>query len=169
MVASYRQCLVKVPFDLDYPWWFDDGGFDSGYHIRQATLPQPGDWRQLCDLTQELAARPLDLTRPLWEVTVVDGLDHVEGVSVGSFALVLKTHHAAIDGISGMELLATLLSAEPEPEPEPEPGPEPPETEPGSRLPDSGSPGGERRPPPVAWRGWRCDPQLAVRLASPQS
>ncbi len=132
MVPSFRQRLVKVPFDLGYPWWYDDGGFDSGYHVRHATLPEPGDWRQLCELTEELAGRPLDLARPLWEVTVVDGLDRVDGVVPGSLALVLKTHHAAIDGISGMELLATLLTSEPE-----------------SELPEPGATSGESRPAPV--------------------
>ena len=159
LVASYRQRLAKVPFDLDYPWWYDGGSFDSGHHIRRATLPKPGDWRRLCDLTEELAAKALDLTRPLWEVTVVDGLDHVEGVAPGSFALVLKTHHAAIDGISGMELLATLLTAEPEHHP---PEHHPPE------LPQPGSTDGEQRPTPgrLARLALRSATRHQARLAT---
>ena len=114
-----RQRMVKVPFDLDYPYWVEDPDFDLEYHIRHIALPKPGDWRQLCIQAARIFARPLDLTRPPWEFTVVEGLDNIEGVAKGSYALVTKVHHAAIDGKSGidlMELQHTLRPDDPPPE-----------------------------------------------------
>ncbi|MCP4961344.1 MAG: wax ester/triacylglycerol synthase family O-acyltransferase [Actinomycetia bacterium] len=112
-LPTYRQRLLKVPFDLGYPWWYDDGTIDVEAHVRHMTLPEPRDWAQLCMEVGRLHSRPLDMAEPLWELTVIDGLDHVEGVPAGSFAMVLKTHHCAIDGASGMQVLATLLDPEP--------------------------------------------------------
>lgn len=130
--ASFRQRLVRVPFDLDHPYWVQDAEFDLEFHIREIALPAPGDWRQLCIQTARLHARPLDLSRAPWEITVIRGLDNVDGLSKGSFALMWKTHHAAIDGASGIEILNAVhdLSAEPEPHDErddwrPEPIPNP--------------------------------------------
>lgn len=104
----FRQKLVRVPLDLDHPYWVEDENFDLEYHVRHVALPQPGDWRQLCILASRIYARPLDMNRPLWEYTVIEGLDNVEGVPKGSFALLQKTHHAAIDGKSGMEIAVAL-------------------------------------------------------------
>lgn len=105
---SFRQRLVRVPMSLDYPYWIEDPDFDLEFHIRHIALPSPGDWRQLCIQTARLHARPLDTNRPLWEAYVIEGLDNVEGVPAGSFALVTKFHHAAIDGISGAEIAAAF-------------------------------------------------------------
>lgn len=115
-VPQYRQRLVKVPFDLGYPWWVDDDHFDIEYHIRHLALPKPGDWRQLCIQVARLASRPLDMARPLWEITVVEGLDNVDGFAPGCFGLVVKTHHSAVDGASGMQILSVLQDLTPEPE-----------------------------------------------------
>ena len=100
----FRQRLVRVPFDLDHPYWIEDPDFDLEFHVRHIALPEPGDWRQLCIQVARLVSRPLDLDRPLWELYVIEGLDNVEGVPQGSFAVVTKVHHAAIDGMSGMEM-----------------------------------------------------------------
>ena len=100
----FRQRLVRVPFDLDHPYWIEDPDFDLEFHVRHIALPAPGDWRQLCIQVARLVSRPLDLDRPLWEFYVVEGLDNVEGIPRGSFAVVTKVHHAAIDGMSGMEM-----------------------------------------------------------------
>ncbi|MXO89685.1 wax ester/triacylglycerol synthase family O-acyltransferase [Altererythrobacter aquaemixtae] len=100
-----RERMVKVPFDLDYPYWIQDPDFDLEYHIRHIALPQPGDWRQLCIQAARIFARPLDLKRPPWEFTVVEGLDNIPGIAKGSYALVTKVHHAAIDGKSGIDLM----------------------------------------------------------------
>lgn len=105
---SFRQKLVRVPFDLDHPYWIEDGDFDLEYHVRHIALPQPGDWRQLCIQTARLHARPLDLNKPLWEFWIIEGLNNIPGIPKGSFAMVSKVHHAAIDGMSGVEMSAAL-------------------------------------------------------------
>ena len=115
---TVRQRMVRVPFDLDYPYWIEDPDFDLEYHVRHIALPEPGDWRQLCIQAARIFARPLDLTRPPWEFTVVEGLSNIPGVPEGSYAMVTKVHHAAIDGMSGidlMEALHTLRADEPPP------------------------------------------------------
>ena len=115
--ASFRQRLVRVPLDMAHPYWVQDAAFDLEFHVREIALPAPGDWRQLCIQTARLHARPLDLTRAPWEITVISGLDKIPGLAKGSFALMWKTHHAAIDGASGIEILNAVhdLSAEPTP------------------------------------------------------
>ena len=105
---SFRQRLVRVPFDLDHPYWIEDPEFDIEFHVRHIALPKPGDWRQLCIQVARLHSRPMDLTKPLWEFTVVEGLDNIEGLPPGCFALVSKVHHAAIDGMSGVEMSAAV-------------------------------------------------------------
>ncbi|MEL6686064.1 MAG: wax ester/triacylglycerol synthase family O-acyltransferase [Pseudomonadota bacterium] len=102
---TLRQKLVKVPFGIDYPYWVRDANFDLEYHVRHVALPQPGDWRQLCILAARIFARPLDLSRPPWEFTIIEGLDNIKGVPKGSYAMVTKVHHVAVDGMSGMEML----------------------------------------------------------------
>ena len=111
----FRQRLVNVPFNLDHPYWIDDDDFDLEFHVRHIALPKPGDWRQLCIQAARLHARPLDLTRPLWEMYVIEGLDNVEGTPPGSFAVLTKTHHAIIDGASGAEILGYLHDMEADP------------------------------------------------------
>lgn len=105
---SFRQRLVRVPFDLDHPYWIEDPDFDIEFHVRHIALPAPGDWRQLCIQVARLHSRPLDLSKPLWEFTIVEGLDNIEGIPKGCFALVSKVHHAAIDGMSGVEMSAAV-------------------------------------------------------------
>jgi diacylglycerol O-acyltransferase / wax synthase len=118
---TVRQRLVRVPFDLDYPYWIEDPDFDLEYHLRHVALPKPGDWRQLCIQAARIFARPLDLTRPPWEFTVVEGLDNVPGVAPGSFAMVTKVHHSAIDGMSGIDLLEAMHTLSPGDPPPAEP------------------------------------------------
>jgi WS/DGAT/MGAT family acyltransferase len=105
---SFRQRLVRVPFDLDHPYWIEDPEFDIEFHVRHIALPKPGDWRQLCIQVARLHARAMDMTKPLWEFTIIEGLDNIEGLPPGCFALVSKVHHAAIDGMSGVEMSAAL-------------------------------------------------------------
>ena len=105
---SFRQRLVRVPFDVDHPYWIEDPEFDIEFHVRHIALPKPGDWRQLCIQVARLHARAMDLTKPLWEFTVVEGLDNIPGIPPGCFALVSKVHHAAIDGMSGVEMSAAV-------------------------------------------------------------
>lgn len=104
----FKRRLVHVPFELDYPYWADDPNFDLEYHIRHAGLPQPGDWRQLCIHMARYHSRPLDMNRPPWEMYILEGLDNVEGVPSGSFAIVTKIHHVAVDGASAMRFFSAL-------------------------------------------------------------
>ncbi|MEN3952704.1 wax ester/triacylglycerol synthase family O-acyltransferase [Iodidimonas sp. SYSU 1G8] len=109
----YRQKLANVPLNLDHPYWVDDSRFDIEYHVRHLALPKPGDWRQLCILVSRLHDRPLDLSRPLWTMDVIEGLDNVEGLPPGSFAIVTKLHHAAIDGVSSVSMNTAIHETEP--------------------------------------------------------
>ncbi len=127
---TMRQRLVRVPFDLDYPYWIEDGAFDLEYHVRHLALPKPGDWRQLCIQAARIFSRPLDLTRPPWEFTVVEGLDNIPGIAPGSFAMITKVHHAAIDGMSGIDLMEALHTLDPNAPPPDGPDPWQPEEPP---------------------------------------
>jgi WS/DGAT/MGAT family acyltransferase len=128
---TMRQRLVRVPLDLDYPYWVEDPDFDLEYHVRHVALPKPGDWRQLCIQAARIHARPLDLNRPPWEFTVVEGLDAVEGYPPGCFAFVTKVHHAAIDGMSGIDLMEALHTLTPDAPPPAKPDTWKPEKVPG--------------------------------------
>lgn len=119
LARCFRQKIIHAPFDLDHPWWIEDADFDLEFHVRHIALPEPGDWRQLCIQVARIHSRPLDLSRPLWEMYVIGGLDNVDGVPAGSFALLTKIHHAAIDGVSGAELTAAIHDLSPDAQPEP--------------------------------------------------
>ena len=108
----FTRRLVHVPFELDYPYWANDEYFDIEYHIRHARLPQPGDWRQLCIHMARYHSRPLNMKRPPWEMYVVEGLDNVEGVPGGSYALVTKIHHVAVDGTSAMRFFSAIADSD---------------------------------------------------------
>ena len=114
---SFRRRLVRVPFDLDDPWWVEDSAFDLEYHLRHTALPAPGDWQQLCTLVARLHSRPLDLSKPPWEAWLIEGIDAVPGVPVGSVGILVRVHHTAIDGVGGIELLSALLQLQPDDEP----------------------------------------------------
>jgi WS/DGAT/MGAT family acyltransferase len=110
--APFRRRLVEVPFRLAHPVWIEDPDFDLDYHVRRACLPSPGGQVELEDFVGQIIALPLDRQRPLWEMYIVEGL---EG---GRQAVVVKMHHAAIDGVSGAELSATWLDFVADPPPE---------------------------------------------------
>ncbi len=109
LLPPYRRRLVEVPFGLDHPYWIEDPDFDIDFHVRHIGLPPPGDRRQLSEQVSRIVARPLDRSRPLWELYLIEGL---EG---GLNAQLTKIHHCCIDGVSGAEMLATLLDVSPEP------------------------------------------------------
>ena len=106
-----RRRLREVPFGLHHPVWVDDSQFDLEYHVRRLVALAPGGRRELGEVVADVLSRPLDRSRPLWE------LDLVEGLADGQFALVTKVHHAAVDGVSGTELMTILLSPDPSPIP----------------------------------------------------
>jgi diacylglycerol O-acyltransferase len=108
MNPVFRRRLVRVPLELDFPYWVDDQNFDLEYHIRHGRLPEPGDWRQFCIHMARYHSRPLDMSRPLWEMFVVEGLDNIEGLPKGSYAIATKIHHAAADGTSLSEFFSAM-------------------------------------------------------------
>lgn len=113
LLPPLRRRLITAPGNIDFPWWIEDPDFNMDYHIRHRALPQPGTDAQLRDLVCHIYSRPLDRTRPLWEVYLIEG--HESGKKI----LFTKTHHACIDGVSGMELLAVLVDTSPNPAPPP--------------------------------------------------
>jgi WS/DGAT/MGAT family acyltransferase len=109
LAPPFRRRLAEVPFQLHHPLWVEDPDFDLDYHIRRAGLPSPGGELELAEFAAEVMSRPLDRSRPLWEMYVVEGLEN------GLIATITKTHHAAIDGVSGAELTVALMDLTPEP------------------------------------------------------
>jgi WS/DGAT/MGAT family acyltransferase len=105
----FRQRLVEVPLSLAHPYWINDPEFVLGHHLPRLQLPAPGGWQQLMQLSAQVFGQLLVRNRPLWEMSFVEGLDRVPGLARGSFALISKVHHAAVDGGSGVELMGTLL------------------------------------------------------------
>src|SRR5436190_1402041 len=100
--------LTEVPLGLDYPYWIEDPDFDMDFHVRELALPAPGTDAKLAEQVARIIARPLDRSRPLWELYLIHGL---EGGGVG---MLTKVHHALIDGLSGAEIMAVLFDLEPE-------------------------------------------------------
>jgi diacylglycerol O-acyltransferase / wax synthase len=124
LLPPFREKLATVPFGLDLPYWVEDPDFDLDFHIRETAVPPPGGARQLGEQIARIFARPLDRSRPLWELYLVHGL---EGGKVGVFS---KIHHAAVDGVSGAEIMSILLDLSPDGRIVP-----PPEREAGERTP----------------------------------
>lgn len=127
----FRQKILRVPMDLDYPYWVEDENFDIEYHVRHIALPKPGDWRQFCIQASRIHARPLDLQRPLWEMYVIEGLDSFLDLPPGSFAVLLKVHHAAVDVAHDTEITSLLHDITPTPPPDPPAPPWFPQAPPG--------------------------------------
>ena len=100
MNPVFRRKLVRVPMELDFPYWVDDESFDIENHVLHGRLPKPGDWRQFCIHMARYHSRPLDMRRPLWEMYVVEGLGNVDWLPKGAYAIATKIHHAAVDGKS---------------------------------------------------------------------
>ena len=115
-LPPFHQRLVRVPFGLDHPYWIEDPDFDLGFHIRDTAVPPPGDDRRLAETVARIFARPLDRRRPLWELYLIHG---IEG---GRLGMLTKVHHAAVDGVSGAEILGVLFDLEPDCPPEQEGG-----------------------------------------------
>ena len=107
LIPVLRQKLRRVPFGLDQPHWVHDDSFDVEYHVREILLPTPGSDAQLAEQISRIHARPLDRSKPLWEIYLVSCL------SDGRQAMYVKIHHAAIDGVSGTELMAYFWTSAP--------------------------------------------------------
>lgn len=103
-----RRRLVEVPFGLDHPYWIFDPDFDLDFHVRELNVAKPGRVDQLAEQVARIHGRPMDRSRPLWEVYVIDGLES------GRWALLTKYHHATIDGASGQLMLEIVTDTEPD-------------------------------------------------------
>jgi len=108
LLDPFRRRLVEVPMGLDHPYWINDPDFDIDFHVRHIAIPPPGDIEQLAAQVARIIGRPMDRSKPLWEVYVMEGLEDDE------FAVLSKIHHATVDGASGVELLTILLDADPD-------------------------------------------------------
>jgi diacylglycerol O-acyltransferase len=116
LVPRYRQRLAFVPLGQGRPKWVDDPHLNLRYHVRATALPAPGDEDQLKELAGRVFAQQLDRDKPLWEIWLVDGVDG------DRFALLSKTHHALVDGISGVDIISVLFDTSPEPAAPADPG-----------------------------------------------
>ena len=121
----FRTRLVEVPGGLDRPYWVKDANFDVEFHLRHIALPEPGDWRQLCIQVARLHSRPLDMSRPLWEAYIIEGLDNIPHLPEGCFAVYTKMHHSLVDGAGGSSFMAVLHDLVANPEQADEPDTEP--------------------------------------------
>ncbi|MDK2759966.1 MAG: wax ester/triacylglycerol synthase family O-acyltransferase [Sphingopyxis sp.] len=97
----FKRRLHRLPFDIDHPYWVEDEHFDIEAHMSHARLPEPGDWRQFCIAVARWFSKPMDMNRPLWDIYIIEGLDRIPGIPKGSFAMLHRVHHAAVDGASG--------------------------------------------------------------------
>src|SRR6201996_5200168 len=111
LVPRYRQRLAFVPFGQGRPVWVDDPHFNPAFHVRHTALPTPGGEDQLKRLCGRIFSQALDRTRPLWELWLVEGL------AEDRFALLSKTHHALVDGVSGVDIATVLFDASADPLP----------------------------------------------------
>ncbi|MEY2516667.1 MAG: diacylglycerol O-acyltransferase / wax synthase, partial [bacterium] len=127
LVPRFRQRLAEVPMQQGRPVWVDDPHFNLRYHLRHAGLPAPGSEEQLKNLAGRLFAQPLDRTKPLWELWLVDRLgagvdgEGVEHAWSGRFALIAKSHHALVDGINAVDITTVLFDTDPAALPPPAP------------------------------------------------
>src|SRR3954469_12012937 len=110
LVPRYRHKLAFPPLETGRPIWIDDPSFNLEYHVRHTALPQPGSEEQLRALAARIHSQRLDRAKPLWETWLVQGLER------GRFALISKSHHALVDGISGVDLMTVLFDATPVPQ-----------------------------------------------------
>jgi diacylglycerol O-acyltransferase / wax synthase len=115
LIPIFKWRLAEVPFGLDFAYWVDDPDFDVDFHVRELALVPPGSTAQLEEQVARIFSRPLDRSRPLWEIYLIHGLGN------GRVALMTKVHHAVIDGLSGAEILGSLLDLTPEGRPAPPP------------------------------------------------
>lgn len=108
--SLFRQRLIMVPGGLDRPYWVADPHVNVSHHVQETALPAPGNWQQLHTLLEQLQAEPLDMSRPPWDAYVIRGLNDLDGVAPGGFALFARVHHAAADGMAGLAAFLGLHS-----------------------------------------------------------
>ncbi len=110
----FKRKLYRLPMDIDHPYWVKDENFDIEAHISHGRLPAPADWRQFCIHVARHHSKPLDMTRPLWDMYVLEGLDNIPGYAKGSYAILTRIHHSTIDGVSGAHFFAAVSDKDPQ-------------------------------------------------------
>ena len=119
-IPTFREKLSNTFLNLDHPVWVEDEEFDIDRHVHRVGLPAPGGRVELAEICGHLASLPLDRRRPLWEMWAIEGLDGSDARKGGRLAVMTKVHHAAVDGVTGANLMSQLCSVEPNaPAPEP--------------------------------------------------
>ena len=111
----FKQKLNRVPLDLDNPYWVTEENFNLEHHVHHVALPKPGDWNQFCLMAARLTTPHFDFNRPLWEMYVIEGLDNIDWLPSGSFAVLTRMHHAAVDGTVAAEITWGLHDLVPQP------------------------------------------------------
>lgn len=109
----FRTRLIQSPGRFARPYWIVDDNFDVEFHLRHIAVPHPGDWRQLCILIARLHSRALDMSRPLWESYVIEGLHNIEGLPNNCFVIYTKIHHSIVDGGGADNFMAAIHDLEP--------------------------------------------------------
>jgi WS/DGAT/MGAT family acyltransferase len=144
LLPPLRWRLMEVPFGLDYPYWLEDPDFDLDFHVRELALPPGGTREKLAEQVARIVSRPLDRSRPLWELYLIHGLED------GQKAILTKIHHAVIDGLSGAEIMGVLYDLAPE----------------GRDLPEPQADGAERKPTELEMltRGLLGFPRYPLRM-----
>jgi WS/DGAT/MGAT family acyltransferase len=113
-IPTFREKLSNTFLNLDHPVWVEDAEFDVQRHVHRIGLPAPGGRIELAEVCGHLAALPLDRRHPLWEMWVIEGLDGTDARKGGRLAVMTKVHHAAVDGVTGANLMSQLCSVEPD-------------------------------------------------------
>ena len=116
-LPELRAKLADSQLNVDHPVWIEDKGFDVARHLHRIALPSPGGRTELVEICGHIASMPLDRSKPLWEMWVIDGVADTDAREGGPLALMIKVHHAAVDGVSAANLLSQLCSLEPDPPP----------------------------------------------------
>jgi WS/DGAT/MGAT family acyltransferase len=148
----FKRRLHRLPFDVDHPYWVEDEHFDIEAHMSHARLPEPGDWRQFCIAVARYFSKPMDMNRPLWDIYIIEGLDRIEGIPKGSFAMLHRVHHAAVDGASGAHAFIAMSDIDANGTPA---IPEPPPLENLGKTPSSAE---------VVTRAWSASMQSPVKF-----
>lgn len=155
LLPPFRWRLAPVPFGLDLPYWIEDPDFDLDFHIRESAFPAPASDRQIAETVARIFARPLDRSRPLWELYLIHGMPD------GNVALLTKVHHSVVDGVSGNEILSILLDPSREGREIPLGEPTPPDRVPGQlEMLGRGLLGLPRQP----WRALKAAPMALPAL-----
>jgi len=115
LLPMLRRRLLRVPFNADYPYWVEHGEFDLNQHLCRVRLPEPGTWAQLMQTVARLHNKPFDPTLPLWDLYVIEGINAVDDLPAGCFAVYMRMHHAFVDGATTMYIREVLFDKSPRP------------------------------------------------------